>query len=89
MHGFYDGYRIFANTNTPITQPSASGVGWGSASDDAWCLEFQVKLLNLSPDADRDITFPDFLTSVRLFGTGKFEFKWEDRDSVVVEIAGT
>ena len=84
--GFYEGPRIFANTNTPTTQPSAKGVGWGSKSSDAWCIELQVRLLsstaafNLmwSPDADRNLDDPDFLTRATL-SPGSFLYKWEDR----------
>ena len=85
--GQNDGPRIFANTNTPTTQPSAKGVGWGSTSSDSWCIEFQAKLLDASSefnvkwssDADRDIADPDFLTSVHLHATGVLIYKWEDR----------
>ena len=87
MLGFYEGYRIFANTNTPVTQPSTSGIGWGSTSADSWCIELQVKLLDSnsvismmwSPDADRDLADPDFLTGLKLHATGVFDYKWEDR----------
>jgi len=87
MLGFYDGPRIFANTSTPSTQPSAKGIGWGSTSSDAWCIELQVKLLDSnsvfsmmwSPDPDRDLSGPDFLTKVQLHATGGFDYRWEDR----------
>jgi hypothetical protein len=50
-------------------------------------MEFQVKLLDSSsvfsmmwsPDGDRDLADPDFLTSANLHADGVFDYRWEDR----------
>jgi hypothetical protein len=77
MLGYNNGYRLFANANVPLSQPSSKGIGWPSASSDEWCIEFQIKLLDSNssatlmwtPDGDIDSETPDRLTRVNLTPT--------------------
>ena len=84
----YKKNQILPNRDVPDTQPTSSGIGWPSATSDAWLIEFQVYMttnttIGLRTNSDADYALgpaPERYYDFELnASTGQLTTLWDDR----------